>query len=81
MLARILLWRIDPLLGSRFLIIEQLDFNNGEEMFLRGPCRDGKGQSYTQSVEFDCEQRTWPREAEQSPMLEAVTRNRLVKTQ
>jgi hypothetical protein len=29
----------------------------------------------------DCEDRTWEREAEQSPLLEAVTRERLMKTQ
>jgi hypothetical protein len=27
-----------------------------------------------------CEERTWAREAEESPLLEAVTRKRLVKT-
>jgi hypothetical protein len=36
-----------PLLGSRFLIMQQLDYNNGNWVFLRGPCRDviNKGQS------------------------------------
>jgi hypothetical protein len=29
-----------PLLGSRFLIIQHLDYNNGEMCFLRGPCRE-----------------------------------------
>jgi hypothetical protein len=28
-----------PLLGSRFLIMQQLDYNNGNGVFLRGPCR------------------------------------------
>jgi hypothetical protein len=28
-----------------------------------------------------CEERTWAREAEESPLLEAVARERLVKTQ
>jgi hypothetical protein len=35
------------------------------------------------SVEFcteGCEHRTWVREAEESPVLEAVTKQRLVKT-
>jgi hypothetical protein len=29
-----------PLLGSRFLIIQQFDYNSGELCFLRGPCRE-----------------------------------------
>jgi hypothetical protein len=29
-----------PLLGSRFLIMQQLDYNNGKGVFLRGPCPD-----------------------------------------
>jgi hypothetical protein len=35
------------LLGSRFLIMHQLDYNNGKCVFLRGPCRDviSKGRS------------------------------------
>jgi hypothetical protein len=39
--------------------------------------------TYQLSVEFctgGCEERTWAREAEESPLLEAVTRERLVKT-
>jgi hypothetical protein len=36
-----------PLVGSRFSILQQLDYNSGNGMFLRGPCRDvtSKGQS------------------------------------
>jgi hypothetical protein len=36
------------LLGSKFLIMQQLDYNNGNVMFLCDPCRDviSKGQSY-----------------------------------
>jgi hypothetical protein len=36
-----------PLLGSRFLITQQADYNNGKRAFLRGPCRYviSKGQS------------------------------------
>jgi hypothetical protein len=35
------------LLGSRLLIMQQLDCNNGNGVFLRGPCPDviNKGQS------------------------------------
>jgi hypothetical protein len=29
-----------PVLGNRFLIMQQLDYNNGELCFLRGPCRE-----------------------------------------
>jgi hypothetical protein len=28
-----------PLLGSRFLIMQKLSYNNGDEVFLHGPCR------------------------------------------
>jgi hypothetical protein len=54
-------------------------------MFLRGPCWDiiSKG---TESVESEfytasCEEKPWAREAEKSLLLEAVARERLVKTQ
>jgi hypothetical protein len=43
-----------PLLGSRFLIMQQLDYNSGNRVFLRGPCRDvisnGENQSLGSSV-------------------------------
>jgi hypothetical protein len=41
-----------PLLGSILLIMQQLDYNSGNGVFLRGPCRDviSKG---TKSVQFD----------------------------
>jgi hypothetical protein len=44
-----------PLLGSRFLIMQQLDYNNGNGVFLRGPCRDiiSKGQSQLLRVQFN----------------------------
>jgi hypothetical protein len=36
-----------PLPGNRFIIVQQLDYNNGNGVFLRGPCRVviSKGQS------------------------------------
>jgi hypothetical protein len=34
-----------PLLGSRFLIKQQLDYINGNGVFLHGPCRDVISQS------------------------------------
>jgi hypothetical protein len=36
-----------PLLGSTFLIMQQLDYSNGNGVFLHGPSRDviSKGQS------------------------------------
>jgi hypothetical protein len=59
-------------------------------MFLRGPCRVvilktiGATEWVVSSVEFctgGCEERIWAREAEDSQLLEAVIRERLVKTQ
>jgi hypothetical protein len=69
-----------PLLGSRFLILQQLDYNNGNGMFLRGPCRDviSKGQGHF-SMGL-CEERTSECEAEECPLLEAIARERLVNT-
>jgi hypothetical protein len=31
-----------PLLGNRFLIIQNFDYSNGNEMFLSGPCLNGR---------------------------------------
>jgi hypothetical protein len=73
-----------PILGSRFLIMQQLDTTMDELCFLCGPCRVGisKGQSsFSQSCTRSCEERTWAREAKESLLLEAVARERLVKTQ
>jgi hypothetical protein len=43
-----------PLLGSRLLTMQNLDYNNGNGAFLRGPCRDvisnGQGQTQLSSV-------------------------------
>jgi hypothetical protein len=52
--------------------------------FLRGPYRDviSKGQSQDRELCTGvCEERTWARESEEYPLLEAVARERLVKTQ
>jgi hypothetical protein len=43
-----------PLLGSRFLITQQLDFNNGREGFLRGPCREVVSETKFRAY-FSCE--------------------------
>jgi hypothetical protein len=70
------------LLSSRFLVMQQLDYNNGNGAFLCGPCQDV--MQGTRSVEFcmeGCEERTGAREAEKSPLLEAIDREQLVKTQ
>jgi hypothetical protein len=65
--------------------MQQLDYKNGNGVFLSGPCRDviSKGQSWLR-VQFctgSCEERTWACEAEESPLLEAVAREQLMKTQ
>jgi uncharacterized CHY-type Zn-finger protein len=49
--------------------------------FICGPCRE----VITMTVDSEfctggCEDRTWEREAEESPQLEAVARERLLKT-
>jgi hypothetical protein len=50
--------------------------------FLRGPCRGSilKTIGVTEFCTAVYEKRTWACEAEKSPLLEAVTRKRLVKT-
>jgi hypothetical protein len=67
-----------PLPGSRFLIMQQLDYNNGNGVFLLGPCRDviSKGQSQLSSVWQTVKTGLGQREAEKSPLLEAVARER-----
>jgi hypothetical protein len=70
-----------PLLGSTLLIMQQLNYTVETWCFY---VVSASGQSYNQIVQFctgRCEERTWPREAEESPLLEAVARERLVKTQ
>jgi hypothetical protein len=62
--------------------VQQLDYNNGSGVFLRGPCRDviSKGGQSQFIVEFctgDCEERI----TEKFPLLEAVARELLMKTQ
>jgi hypothetical protein len=55
-----------------------------ELSFLRGPTRDiiSKGQSQDRELRTGvCEERISVREAEESPLLEAAVRERLVKTQ
>jgi hypothetical protein len=55
-----------------------------ELCFLCGPCRDvistGQSEKKVWFCTGGCEERTWAREAEESPLLEAVARERLVKT-
>jgi hypothetical protein len=52
-----------PLLGSRFLIMQQLDYNNGNGVFLRVPLRDVYKQGTKSIVREFCtgvrEERTW----------------------
>jgi hypothetical protein len=64
--------------------MQQLGYNSGNGVFLCGPWRNviSKGQSSVEN-EFctgGCEERTRAREAEGSPLLGAVARERLVKT-
>jgi hypothetical protein len=76
-----------PLLGRRFLIMQQLDYNNGRTVFSMWSmprCYNWEVWSVVSLVEFftgGCEERTWVREAEESPLLEAIAREWLVKTQ
>jgi hypothetical protein len=74
------------LLGSRFLVIQQLDYNNGSGAFSMWSMPKGyKGKgARLQLSRFCmevCEERTSVHEAEESPLLEAAARKRLVKTQ
>jgi hypothetical protein len=67
-------------------LYKQLPFlgNDYRMCFLRGPCQDviSKEQSYfTEFCTGGCEERMWAREAEESPLLEVVARERLKKTQ
>jgi hypothetical protein len=62
--------------------MQQLNYNNGNGVFLRGSCQ---GQTLVESsVEFctaSCEERTWACEAEESPLLETVAGEQLMKIQ
>jgi hypothetical protein len=54
------------------------------EVFLRGSCRGVIRKTMGQISRFStgvCEERNWAHEAEESPLLEAVARGRLVKIQ
>jgi hypothetical protein len=65
----------------RKLLMQQLSCNNGKGMFLRWSVLRCNNQG-TKSVLYEvCEERSWAREAEESPLLEAVVRERLVKKQ
>jgi hypothetical protein len=66
-----------PLLGSTFLIMQQLDYNNGNGVFSMWSIAKCYKQG-TSLVEFctGCyEEWTWTREAEESPALETVAGN------
>jgi hypothetical protein len=75
------------LLGSRFLIMQQLVYNNGNRVISLWsmPRCYKQGIKLAESlVEFytgGCEDRTWVSEAEESPLLEAAAREWPVKTQ
>jgi hypothetical protein len=73
------------LLGSRFLIIimQQLDYNNGNCVFLRGPCRDVISKWQSQLIVLygglwreDLSSWSW-----RITTVKAVARERLMKTQ
>jgi hypothetical protein len=67
-------------LSSRFLIMQQLDYNNKNRVFSTWSVPRCYKQE-TKSVKWQfCEGRTGTREAEGSPLLETATRERLVKT-
>jgi hypothetical protein len=52
-----------------------------EELFFMWSVPRGYKRDKLSSVRGVCEERTWAREAEESPLLEAVVRVRLVKPQ
>jgi hypothetical protein len=61
-----------------------LDYNNANRVFLSGPFRDVISKEQSQLREFCTgvyQDRTLAREAEESPLLEAVARERLMKAQ
>jgi hypothetical protein len=76
------------LLGSIFIIMQQLDYNKRKKgvstcSVPRSYLEDSWGDLVS-SVEFctgDFEEKTWALEAEESQLLEVVTRERLLKTQ
>jgi hypothetical protein len=64
--------------------MQQLEYNNGNGVFLHDACQDviSKGQSQL-LVDFctgGCEERTLACEVEDSPLLRSVVRKWLVKT-
>jgi hypothetical protein len=63
-----------PLLGSRFLIMQQLDYNNGNWVFLLCRYRDVISKRQSQFSSF-------LHEDEESPTLEAVAGERPMKAQ
>jgi hypothetical protein len=67
--------------GNEYAHNNRFTVRNG--MFLHGPCWDVilKGKSQLLGVLHGSEDRTWARETEESPLLEAVAREQLVKTQ
>jgi hypothetical protein len=74
------MWRIDPLLGK-----DLETYNETTAVAKQQPVRQWTGCET--SLEFSSVVRRWPAghgvsaEAEESPLLEAVTRERLVKTE
>jgi hypothetical protein len=74
-----------PLRGSRLPIMKELDYNNGRAVFSTlsvpsGYKRDEIWSSVSYFCTGVCEEITSGGKAEESPMLEAVARKRLVKT-
>jgi hypothetical protein len=64
-----------PLLGSRFVIMQQLDYNNEELCFLRDPCRDVISKRQDQFSQFSSVRESVRRGI---ATVGAVTRKRLV---
>jgi hypothetical protein len=61
--------------------MQKLDYNNGKAMFSKwSVVISGTKLQFSQFCTGGCEKRTRAREAEDSPMLEGVARERLVKT-
>jgi hypothetical protein len=62
-----------------------LDYNNGNRVFLRGPCRDviskGKSEFIVSSAPEAVKKGLERVRLKKSPLLEDVARKRLVKTQ
>jgi hypothetical protein len=71
------------LLGSRFLIMQQMYATIEEMCFLCGLYWDviSKGHSSFQFCMGGCEERTWAHEAKESPLIAVIAREWLVKAQ